>query len=140
MPDPEGNPVRHPSGVLDTSVYLDLAALDPQVLPVVPEITTVTLAELYQGVALAGDASARAHRAEQVGAAVADFEALPFDARAAARYGSLVARTVSVGRSPKPRRMDLMIAAIASSADLPLYTRNAADFAHLDGLLTIVEV
>lgn len=71
---------RHTSGVLDTSVYLDVAALDPQVLPEVPEITTATLAELYQGVAVARDTTAGALRAEQVGAAVSEFEALPFDA------------------------------------------------------------
>ncbi|MDQ1306571.1 MAG: hypothetical protein QG671_2403 [Actinomycetota bacterium] len=131
---------RSDSGVLDTCVYLDLGVLDPSVLPEIPEITAVTLAELYQGVALAKDADSRALRAEQLGAAVADFDALPFDQNAAARYGSLVARTVAAGRSPRPRRLDLMIAAIASTANLPLYTRNAADFAGLEGLVTVVEI
>jgi predicted nucleic acid-binding protein len=131
---------RRESGVLDTCVYLDLGVLDPEVLPEIPEITAVTLAELYQGVALARDADSRALRAEQLGAAVADFDALPFNQNAAARYGSLVARTVAAGRSPRPRRLDLMIAAIASTADLPLYTRNAADFTGLEGLVTVVEI
>jgi predicted nucleic acid-binding protein len=60
--------------------------------------------------------------------------------RAAARYGSLVALTVEANRDPKPRRLDLMIAAIASAHGLPLYTRNAKDLVGLADLLQVVEV
>ncbi|MGC5410073.1 type II toxin-antitoxin system VapC family toxin, partial [Streptomyces sp. DT225] len=73
-------------------------------------------------------------------AAVADFEPLPFDGEAAARYGSLVSMTLAAGRDPRPRRMDLMIAAIASAGELPLFTRNAGDFKGLEGVLTVVPV
>jgi predicted nucleic acid-binding protein len=131
---------RAESGVLDTCAYIDLDVLDPTALPRLPEITSITLAELYQGVAMSTDASTRAARAEKLGAAVADFDPLPFDRDAAARYGSLVARTIAAGRDPRPRRMDLMIAAIASTVGLPLYTRNAVDFLGLDALVTVVEV
>jgi predicted nucleic acid-binding protein len=127
-------------GVLDTCAYIDLDLVDPEVLPRVPEITTITLAELYQGVAMAKDPSVRAARAEKLGAAVADFDPLPFDRDAAARYGTLVARVIATGRDPRPRRMDLMIAAIASTTRLPLYTRNADDFRGLDPMVTIVEI
>ncbi len=89
---------------------------------------------------MAEDAATRAIRTEKLGAAIADFPPLPFDGEAAARYGSLVALTRAAGRSPKPRRTDLMIAAIASSRSLPLFTRNAADFAGLDALVEVVEV
>jgi predicted nucleic acid-binding protein len=65
---------------------------------------------------------------------------LPFDADAATRYGTLVALTILSGRDPRPRRTDLMIAAIASSCDLPLYTRNGADFTGLADLLEVVTV
>jgi hypothetical protein len=129
-----------PVGVLDTCAYIDLHLLDPAALPTVPEITSVTMAELHQGVAMARDPAVRAARTEQLGAAIADFDPLPFDAHAATRYGSLVALTLRANRSPRPRRLDLMIAAIASSRDLPLYTRNAADFAGLEDLLTVVTV
>jgi predicted nucleic acid-binding protein len=51
-----------------------------------------------------------------------------------------VALTVEANRDPKPRRLDLMIAAIASAHGLPLYTRNAKDLVGLADLLQVVEV
>jgi predicted nucleic acid-binding protein len=128
------------SGVLDTCTYIDLGVLDASALPEVPELTAVTLAELHQGVAMAKDVATRAARTELLGAAVSDFDPLPFDGDAAARYGTLVALVISAGRDPRPRRMDLMIAAIASTRGLPLYTRNSKDFTGLDGVLTVVSV
>lgn len=131
-------PDRPASGVLDTCAYIDLEVIDPAALPAIPEITAVTLAELHQGVVMAKDAASRAARTEKLGAAVADFDSLPFDGEAAARYGTLVTLALAAGRNPRPRRMDLMIAAIASTRGLPLYTRNAADFKGLDDVVTVV--
>lgn len=133
-------PDRPACGVLDTCAYIDLDVIDSAALPAIPEITAVTLAELHQGVAMAKDAATRAARTEKLGAAVTDFDALPFDGEAAARYGTLVALAVAAGRDPRPRRMDLMIAAIASTRGLPLYTRNAEDFKGLDDVVTVVAV
>jgi predicted nucleic acid-binding protein len=129
-----------PSGILDTCTYIDLGQLSPASLPAVPEITAITMAELHQGVAMARNAVVRAARTEVLGAAIVDFDPLPFDGDAATRYGTLVALTIAAKRDPKPRRMDLMIAAIASSRNLPLYTRNIDDFAGLDDLVTVVAV
>ncbi|WP_280666453.1 MULTISPECIES: type II toxin-antitoxin system VapC family toxin [unclassified Kitasatospora] len=126
--------------MLDTCAYIDLDLLDPDALPVIPELTAITLAELQQGVAMAKDPVARAGRIEKLGAAVADFDPLPFDGAAAARYGSLVTLTVATGRDPRPRRLDLMIAAVASVNGMALYTRNAADFRGLEALVEVVAV
>ena len=76
----------------------------------------------------------------EAGIAIVDFDPLPFDAEAATRYGSLVALTLEAQRDPKPRRLDRMIAAIASSCGLPLYTRDISDFAGLDEMPTVVAV
>ena len=129
---------QHPLvGVLDTCAYIDLLDLDTQDLPERWELTAVSLAELHQGVGMAKDPFTRAARAEVLSSAVKQFDPLPFDGNAVTRYGSLVALTVAARRDPRPRRMDLMVAAIASSRNLPLYTRNAADFEGLDALVTV---
>lgn len=130
--------IRHPIGVLDTCAYLDLGVLDAQSLPETPEITAITLAELNQGVAMAKDPVTRAARSEQLGAAIVEFGPLPFDEAAATRYGTLVALTIAANRDPRPRRMDLLIAATASANNLPLYTRNPTDFKGLEAMLEIV--
>ncbi len=129
---------RHPVGVLDTCTYIDLGVIDPQKLPETPEITAITLAELNQGVAMAKNPVSRAERSEQLGAAIVEFDPLPFDETAATRYGTLVALMIAANRDPRPRRMDLLIAAIASANDLPLYTRNSADFKGLESMLEII--
>jgi predicted nucleic acid-binding protein len=109
-------------------------------LPVIPEITAIRMAELQQGVAMARNPAVRAARTEKLGAAIVDFDPLPFDADAATRFGSLVGLTSAADREPKPRRMDLVIAAIASARGLPLYTRNAANFKGLDDMLTVIAI
>ncbi len=131
---------RHEAGVLDTCTYIDLGLLEPSALPRMPELTAITMAELHQGVAMAKDPAVRAARTEKLGAAIVDFTPLPFDGDAAARYGTLVALVLAANRDPKPRRMDLMIAAIASSRELPLYTRNEDDFKGLDNLVEVVAI
>lgn len=131
---------RRASGVLDTSTYIDLALLDPAVLPDVHELTAITLAELTYGVASARDATVRSSRTEKLAAAIVEFKPLPFTSRAAVRYGTLVGLTVDANRDPKSRRLDLMIAATASCHDLPLYTRNPKDFVGLEQLVEVIEV
>lgn len=133
-------PERPESGVLDTCTYIDIHSLNPEDLPREPELTAITLAELQQGVAFARDGAVRAARTEALGAALVEFDPLPFDGAAAARYGSLVTLTLAAGRNPRPRRMDLLIAAIASVRGLPLYTRNADDFKGLEGAVTVVGI
>ncbi|MFI6308426.1 type II toxin-antitoxin system VapC family toxin [Amycolatopsis thailandensis] len=131
---------RPESGVLDTCAYVDLGRLNPAVLPVTPELTVITMTELHQGVAMAKDTAVRAARMEKLGAAIADFVPLPFGGDAAARYGTLVALVLAANRDPRPRRTELMIAAIASSKGLPLYTRSADGFKDLGSMVEVVSV
>ncbi|MEB3982537.1 type II toxin-antitoxin system VapC family toxin [Mycobacterium sp. 663a-19] len=68
------------------------------------------------------------------------FDPIPFDTRAARIYGALCATVRAVGRDPKPRRFDLLTAAAAVALDLPLITRNDADFKGIHDRLTIIGV
>jgi toxin FitB len=132
---------RRPRGVLDTSVVIDFAVIDEAALPLEAAITAVTLAELSQGPHLARGAQTRASRVERLQVVESVYRSpLPFDAQAARRYGALVGLVLAVGRQVRPRRIDLMIAAIASSHGLPLYTRNPQDLDGLEGLLDVVAV
>lgn len=132
---------RPERGVLDTSAVIDLPAIDETRLPLTATITAITLAELSQGPHLAASVAERAVRMERLQVVEAVYRnPLPFDAVAARRYGSLVALVLASGRSVRPRRIDLMIAATAATHDLPLYTRNVADFDGIQAAVTIVGV
>ncbi|MGO4612554.1 type II toxin-antitoxin system VapC family toxin [Nocardia sp. 2TAF39] len=131
---------RMDSGLLDTCVLIDFEEIPDDHLPVVPKVSTVTLAELGLGVAAAPDATVRLLRTERLQEFESSFEALPFTAEAARRFTVMASLITVGGRSPKPRKLDLMIGAIASINGLPLYTRNSKDFLGLEQVLTVVPV
>jgi tRNA(fMet)-specific endonuclease VapC len=131
---------RADRGVLDTSTLILLTHLaDSSALPAEPLITTVTLAELSVGPLVARDERERAARQAHLQQAEADFDPLPFDARAARAFGRVAASLRRAGRKTAARAYDAMIAATAVANDLPLYTCNPADFAGIDDL-TVVAV
>jgi tRNA(fMet)-specific endonuclease VapC len=125
----------HERGILDTSTLILLGRLrDPRALPAEPMITAITLAELTVGPLLARESVERARRQAHLQQAEADFVALPFDSEAARAFGSVSASLRRVGRKRAARAYDAMIAAIAISNDLPLYTSNPDDFEGIDRL------
>ena len=127
--------------MLDTSVVIDLDSIDVRVLPSEVAVTAITMAELAAGPHAAKDPAERARRQDRLQRTEAAFSPLPFDADAARAYGRIYAAVSTAGRKARgARAVDLMIAAIACSAELPLYTRNPDDFASLDGLVDIVTV
>lgn len=127
--------VHHQRGVLDTSTVIELSRInDPAALPAEPLITAVTLAELSVGPLVATTDQERVIRQAHVQQAEADFDPLPFDAAAARVFGRVAASLRREGRKTSARAYDAMIAAIALSSDLPVYTCNPADFAHIDDL------
>jgi toxin FitB len=127
-------------GMLDTSAVIDLPALDPARLPVEAAIPAIVLAELAQGVAMTKSAEQVMIRSQRLADIEAAFAAIPFDREAARRYGTLVALTIAANRDPRPRRVDLMIAATAAAHGLPLYTRNPGDFRGLDSAVTVIAI
>lgn len=127
-------------GLLDTCAVIDLPDLDPARLPVEVAIPSLVLAELAQGVAMTKDPAQVMVRSQRLADIEAKFAAIPFDREAARRYGTLVALTIAAKRDPRPRRIDLMIAATAAANRLPLYTRNAGDFQGLSNAVTVIAI
>ncbi|MGO1259887.1 MAG: type II toxin-antitoxin system VapC family toxin, partial [Brachybacterium sp.] len=87
----------------------------------------------------ARSASVRAARQAHLQQAEADFEPIPFDSSAARAFGLVAAALRASGRKPAARAYDALIAAVAMSRELPVYTANPKDFEGIDGL-TVHEV
>lgn len=132
---------RLSQGLIDTSVVIDLDHVDADQLPIELAISALTMAELAAGPHATVDADERGRRQDRLQRAEASFDPLPFDSASARAYGRIYAAIVATGRKARgPRAVDLLIAATALAADLPLYTRNIDDFRGLEQLLTIVSV
>jgi len=123
--------------ILDTSVVLgergdslqgDLA------------ISVVTLAELHFGVLMAADGQVRAERLRRLAFVEANFGPLAVDAAVARNYGALAAATAAIGRQPRARALDLLIAATARAHHARLYTANPQDLRGLEDLVEIAAV
>lgn len=131
----------HDRGLLDTSVVIDLERIDQHDLPLEVGVSAVTMAELAAGPHATEDPDERARRQDRLQRAEATFEPLPVDGAVARAYGRVYAAVASAGGKARGRRaLDLLIAATALAAGLPLYTRNRDDFPELVGLLEVVAV
>jgi predicted nucleic acid-binding protein len=124
-------------GVLDTSV---LIATDIAPIPGELAISVVSIAELQFGVLVAKSQEAQALRLTRLSAIQRRFDPLPVDDAVADSYAHLAARVAQVGRQPRARVMDLLIAATAHAHGACVYTRNPDDLAGLADLLTVVPV
>jgi predicted nucleic acid-binding protein len=128
-------------GLVDTSVLIDWDL--PEVIGALPDevaVSTITMAELAAGPHLAREPLERARRQARMQQVESLFDALEFDTAAARSYGQVVAAVVATGRSHRPRVADLLIAAVAHSNKLALYTRNPQDFVGLEELISVVAV
>lgn len=126
--------------LLDTSVVIDLDAIPAGSLPHQVAVSAVTMAELAAGPSATDDVRERATRQDRLQRTEATFDPLPFDIEAARAYGRIHAAVRAHGRSTRRRFADLLIAAVALANDLPLVTRNPADFDGLQGLVHVIEV
>lgn len=130
MTETAGTAVR---GLLDTSLVIALEELQPDQLPEELAISAITLAELAAGPHATDDEDERARRQDRLQRVESVLDPLPFDAAAARAYARVFAATRAADRKPRgARAVDLMIAAVALSNGLALFTRNPSDFAHLE--------
>lgn len=131
---------RYLRGLGDTNILIYLERLAVNQLPAELLTSTVSLAELSAGMHSAMDAGERARRVLRVQRVEATFSPLPFDVEAARQYGMIAAEVIAMGRAPRGRVADLMIASIAAANKLPLFTTNPADFRGLESVVTVVPV
>ncbi len=132
---------RPERGLLDTSVIIDLETIGAASLPTEVAISAVTLAELAAGPHATDDPAERSRRQDRLQRTEAAFDPLPFDADAARAYGLVFSAVINAGRKPRgARAVDLLVAATAVAASLPLYTRNPDDFGSLDELIEVIAV
>lgn len=130
---------RHRRGLLDTSVVIDIETLGPSQLPMEVAVSALTMAELAAGPHATTDPEERGRRQDRLQRAEATFDPLPFDTDAARAYGRIFSAVMATGRKARgARAVDLLIAATALGAGLPLFTRNGDDFLALDGLVEVV--
>lgn len=136
MPEP-----RHPRGLVDTSVLIDLDQIAASALPEDLFVSAISLAELAAGPHATDDPSERARRQERLQRVETALEPIAFDAPVARAYGRIYAEVAATGRKARGRKaLDLLIAATALAAGMPLYTRNPDDFAGLSRILEVVAV
>jgi predicted nucleic acid-binding protein len=111
-------------------------------VPVAPHPWRVwdEVAELHFGVLVAAEPATRAERLRHLSVVQRRFQALPVDDTVAASYGRLAAAVVAAGRRPRPRVLDLLIAATAHAHGARLYTRRPADLVGADELVDVVAV
>jgi len=136
-------------GLIDTNIMILRRWIDPDELPAEMAISAITLAELSAGPHEVrrndeqddyDEFTERARRMDVLQRAEHEFDPIPFDAEAARIYGRLCAAVVSIGRKPRRRVADLMIASTAVAEGLPLFTTNPDDYRGLDEVLTVVAV
>lgn len=134
-------------GLLDTNILILRDQIDIAELPDEMAVSAITLAELSAGPHLVrpdhvryDEHAERARRISVLQRVENEFDPIPFGADAARLYGRISAGIVAVGRTPRRRAADLMIAATAAAEGLPLYTSNPDDYKGLDHILTLVAV
>lgn len=94
-------------------------------------MSAITMAEPYR----------RARRQDRLQRAETTLDPLPFGGEAARAYGRVYPAVVTAGRKARgARAVNLLIAATALAAELPLYTRSSQDFQDRDGLIEVVEI
>jgi predicted nucleic acid-binding protein len=125
--------------VLDTSVLISDGATPPDLAGLEGRVSSVSYGELNFGVAISTTEPRRSIRLTRLQRILAVYgPGIPFDDLVAASYGYLYGISHTAGKRSRTRVADLMIAATAHSAGVPLVTRNAVDFDAISGQVQII--
>ncbi len=116
-----------------------MGRLEADALPDELAVSAITMAELAAGPHATSDSGERGRRQELLQRVESTFDPLPFDTEAARAYGRLYAAVAAAGRKSRGQRaLDLLIAGVALSNQLPLYTLNPRDLHVIDDLVEVV--
>jgi predicted nucleic acid-binding protein len=126
--------------LLDTSVVIDFPGNQVAELADEVAVSAVSIGELHYGVTAATDPLEQMYRRRRVHTILDNFEVIPFDTAIAEYYGILATLIRQHGRNPRPRRIDLQIAATAARHGLTLLTRNGSDFTGLGAAVRVVDL
>ena len=102
-------------------------------------VSTLTIAELAYGLHH-DDPLIVAAREARYRAVLNEFDPVPYSAQAAHLYGAIAASVRRSGRSPRPRRIDLMLASVAAELGAVLLTRNPDDFVAINDIVRVIAV
>ena len=129
----------HGQVLLDTSIVSDYPAAAVAAHAETAAVSTITLAELAYGLHTEDPLrnAAREQRYHWISHAL---EPIQFGVGAARIYGALCAHVRARGRDSKPRRFDMLIAAVAVDLGIPLITRNENDFRGIHRALAVIAV
>lgn len=124
--------------LFDTNVLIDPLDGDG---PGDVAISSISIAELAFGVSITADPVQKVLRQARLEGIVAALgPGLPFDDAAADAFGKVCALVAAIGRNPRSRTADLMIAATAYANGAGIITRNPSDFEGLDQLVQVIAV
>jgi len=117
---------EHALVLLDTSCAIDVPDQIEE-LAETAAVSTLTIAELASGIHH-DDPLIAAIREARYREVLDQFDPVPYSVGATHLYGAIAASVRRSGRNPRPRRIDLMLAAVAADLGAVLLTRNPADF------------
>lgn len=130
---------EHDLVLFDTSVVIkpprQLSSITRQVA-----VSSITVAELAAGLMQSADPIERARRHERMAFTLAHYSPIPYSSSAARLYGALCDALREIGRNPRPRRFDLLIASVAGDLGIPLLTRNPDDFRGIHEVVRVIGV
>jgi predicted nucleic acid-binding protein len=124
--------------LVDTCVLIDVERIDlSDHQEAILVVSAISIGELAFGVDTGPDPDIREKRLRDV---LDRFEILPYGVEEGKLYGVLATLVRATARNPRPRRLDLQIAATAAAARIPLITTNPDDFRGMDRLVDVVAV
>lgn len=127
------------NALLDTSVIIS-PPRDLGLHASAVAISTISLAELAAGLNVATDPIQRSLRQQRYERILTTYAPVPYTPGAARIYGALCDAVRAVGRSPVPRRFDLLLASVAADLGVPILTRNPDDFVGIHSIVRTISV